>query len=122
MAYRVVAFEERMPELYAAADLCVARAGAMTVAELLVSGMPAILVPLPGAPRDHQTRNADALVAAGAAVLIPDGECDGPRLAAELSELLDDPERLREMGAAARGLGHPDAAVKVAELIDAHAR
>lgn len=120
-AYRVVPFEERMPELYGAADLCVARAGAMTVAELLVSGMPSILIPLPGAPRDHQTRNADALVAAGAAVLIPDSECDGARLAAELSTLLDDPDRLRRMGAAARELGHPDAAERVAELVDAHA-
>lgn len=120
--YRVVPFEDRMPELYGAADLCVARAGAMTVAELLVSGVPSILVPLPGAPRDHQTRNAAALVEAGAAVVIPDAECDGPRLAAVLATLLDDPVRLRDMGAAARGLGHPDAAARVAELVDAHAR
>ena len=49
-----------MPDFYNAADVCVVRAGAMTVAELLVAGVPAILVPLPGAPRDHQTRNAEA--------------------------------------------------------------
>ena len=61
-----------MPDLYNAADVCVIRAGAMTVAELLVAGVPAILVPLPGAPRDHQTRNAEALVGMGAAVLVPD--------------------------------------------------
>ena len=61
-----------MPDLYAAADVCVTRAGAMTVAELLVAGVPAILVPLPGAPRDHQTRNAEALVGMGAAVHVPD--------------------------------------------------
>jgi UDP-N-acetylglucosamine:LPS N-acetylglucosamine transferase len=84
--------------------------------------MPSILIPLPGAPRDHQTRNADALVAAGAAVMIPDAECDGSRLAAELSSLLGDPARLQAMGAAARQLGHPDAADRVAELVDAHAR
>jgi undecaprenyldiphospho-muramoylpentapeptide beta-N-acetylglucosaminyltransferase len=120
--YRVVPFEDHMPDLYAAADLVVARAGAMTVAELLVAGVPALLVPLPGAPRDHQTRNAEALVAAGAAVLLPDHECDGPRLAAALSALLDDPDRLGDMGAAARALGHPDAAARVAELVDAHAR
>jgi UDP-N-acetylglucosamine--N-acetylmuramyl-(pentapeptide) pyrophosphoryl-undecaprenol N-acetylglucosamine transferase len=119
--YRVVAYEERMPELYCAADLCVSRAGALTVAELLVAGVPAILVPLPGAPRDHQTRNAEALVAAGAAVLIPDAECDSARLAAELTALLGDPERLHAMGAAARKLGHPDAAARVAALVDAHA-
>ena len=120
--YRVVPFEDRMPDLYNAADVCVVRAGAMTVAELLVAGVPAILVPLPGAPRDHQTRNADALVGMGAAVLVPDHECDGRRLGLELDALLADPERLRAMGEAARANGHPDAAARVAELVDAHAR
>ena len=122
LCYRVVAFEDRMPDLYNAADVCVVRAGAMTVAELLVAGVPAILVPLPGAPRDHQTRNADALVGMGAAVLVPDHECDGRRLGLELDALLADPERLRAMGEAARANGHPDAAARVAELVDAHAR
>jgi UDP-N-acetylglucosamine:LPS N-acetylglucosamine transferase len=94
----------------------------MTVAELLVSGVPAILVPLPRAPRDHQTRNAQALVAAGAAVLIPDAECTAERLDAELTALLSDRDRLSSMAGAARRLGHPDAAASVAELVDAHAR
>jgi UDP-N-acetylglucosamine--N-acetylmuramyl-(pentapeptide) pyrophosphoryl-undecaprenol N-acetylglucosamine transferase len=120
--YTVVPFEDKMPDFYNAADVCVVRAGAMTVAELLVSGSPAIVVPLPGAPRDHQTRNAEALVAMGAAVRIPDGECDGRRLALELNALLADPERLRAMREAARRNGHPDAAARVAELVDAHAR
>ena len=120
--YRVVPFEERMPDLYRAADLCVCRAGAITVAELLLAGVPALLVPLPGAPRDHQTRNAEALVAVGAAVLVPDAECDGDRLAHEIDNLLGDPDRLAAMGAAARGLGHPDAAASVAKLVQAHAR
>ena len=119
---RVVPFEERMPQLYGAADVCVTRSGAMTVAELLVAGVPAILVPLPGAPRDHQTRNARALVDVGAAVLVPDEECDGRRLARELDALLADPPRLQAMRQAARGLAHPDAADHVAELVDAHAR
>jgi UDP-N-acetylglucosamine:LPS N-acetylglucosamine transferase len=122
LCYRIVPFEERMPQLYAAADVCVTRAGAMTVAELLTSGVPAILVPLPGAPRDHQTRNAEALVAMGAAVKVPDPECDGRRLAEELDALLSDPARLRAMSEAARGHAHPDAAARVAELVDAHAR
>jgi UDP-N-acetylglucosamine:LPS N-acetylglucosamine transferase len=120
--YGVVPFEDKMPDFYNAADVCVVRAGAMTVAELLVSGVPAILVPLPGAPRDHQTRNAEALVGMGAAVHIPDGECDGRRLALELDALLADPDRLRAMREAARRYGHPDAAARVAELVDAHAR
>jgi undecaprenyldiphospho-muramoylpentapeptide beta-N-acetylglucosaminyltransferase len=120
--YQVVPFEERMPELYRAADLCVCRAGAMTVAELLVAGVPAILVPLPGAPRDHQTRNAEALVAAGAAIMVADAECTAARLDAEIGALLSDRDRLAAMGDAARLLGHPDAAARVAELVDAHAR
>ena len=122
LRYRVVPFEDKMPDLYNAADVCVVRAGAMTVAELLVAGVPAILVPLPGAPRDHQTRNAEALVGMGAAVLIPDRDCDGRRLALELDALLADPARLRAMREAARENGHPDAAARVAELVDAHAR
>ncbi len=120
--YRVVPFEDRMPQLYSAADVCVSRAGAMSVAELLISGVPAILVPLPGAPRDHQTRNAEAVVALGAAVHVPDPECDGERLAKELEALLTDADRLRAMGEAARRHAHPDAAARIAELVDAHAR
>jgi undecaprenyldiphospho-muramoylpentapeptide beta-N-acetylglucosaminyltransferase len=120
--YQVVPFEERMPELYRAADLCVCRAGAMTVAELLVAGVPAILVPLPGAPRDHQTRNAEALVVAGAAIMVPDAECTAARLEAEIGALLYNSDRLAAMGNAARKMGHPDAAAEVAELVDAHAR
>jgi UDP-N-acetylglucosamine--N-acetylmuramyl-(pentapeptide) pyrophosphoryl-undecaprenol N-acetylglucosamine transferase len=122
LQYRVVPFEERMPEVYRAADLCVCRAGAMTVAELLVAGVPAILVPLPGAPRDHQTRNAEALVAAGAAILVPDAECTVERLEAEVGALLCDPARLASMATAARALGHPDAAARVAQVVEAHAR
>ncbi len=122
LCYRVVPFEDRMADLYAAADVCVTRAGAMTVAELLIAGVPAILVPLPGAPRDHQTKNAEALVRIGAAVHLPDPECNGSRLAGELDALLSDPARLHAMREAARGLGHRDAADRVAELVDAHAR
>ncbi len=59
---------------------------------------------------------------AGAAVLIPDGECTGDRLDAELSSMLADHDRLRAMGEAARGMGRPDAAARIAGLIDAHAR
>jgi UDP-N-acetylglucosamine:LPS N-acetylglucosamine transferase len=122
LVYRVVPFEERMADLYAAADVCIARAGAMTVAELLVSGVPSILVPLPGAPRDHQTRNAEALAGLGAAVVVSDPECNGARLAKELDALFSDAPRLQAMSDAALRHGHPDAAQRVAELVDAHAR
>jgi len=79
-------------------------------------------VPLPIAPRDHQTANAAALVRAGAAILVPDGELDGDRVVRELQPLLDEPERLVAMGAAARSLARPDAADRVADLVEANAR
>lgn len=122
IVYELVEYEDHMPELYARADVVVARAGAVTVAELAVSGTPAVLVPLPGAPSDHQTANANALVAAGAAVIVPDAECDGARLASELDVLLGDPVRLEAMGTAARGLARPDAAARVADLVEEAAR
>ncbi|HEX2040425.1 MAG TPA: UDP-N-acetylglucosamine--N-acetylmuramyl-(pentapeptide) pyrophosphoryl-undecaprenol N-acetylglucosamine transferase, partial [Acidimicrobiales bacterium] len=85
VSYRPVEYEERMPLLLAAADVAVCRAGGTTVAELAVVELPAVLVPLPGAPGDHQTANAGALVQAGGAVLVPDGELTTERLAAELA-------------------------------------
>jgi UDP-N-acetylglucosamine:LPS N-acetylglucosamine transferase len=122
VGYRLIEFEDRMPVLHAAADVFVCRAGGMTVAELLASGTPSVLVPLPGAPRDHQTRNAEAMVALGASVLVPDDSCDGDRLQKEVEAFLTHPDRLRHMGMEARRAGHLDAAERVAELVDAHAR
>jgi len=122
LSYTMVPFEERMALLYAAVDVMVCRAGAITVAELAVTGVPSVLVPLPNAPGDHQTANARALVDRGAAVLVPDGQCDGPRLQTVLDRLLADPAGRAAMAAAASGLGHPDAAQRVAELVVAHAR
>jgi undecaprenyldiphospho-muramoylpentapeptide beta-N-acetylglucosaminyltransferase len=122
LAHRMVPFEYDMASLYAAADVLVCRAGASTVAELTVVGVPSVLVPLPRAPSDHQGANARALVEAGAAVLLPDDRCDGAALDSLLDELLSNPSRLRAMGTAARSLGHPDAAARVAEVVDASAR
>jgi undecaprenyldiphospho-muramoylpentapeptide beta-N-acetylglucosaminyltransferase len=120
--YRPIRYEERMPLLLAAADLLVCRAGATTVAELTTVGVPSMLVPLPGAPGDHQTANARVLAQAGAAVLVPDGALDGARLVAEVGTLLSEPERLAEMARAAESLARPDAAERVAVLVEAHAR
>lgn len=122
LVYLPVEYEERMPVLLAAADVVVCRAGGTTVAELAAAGVPAVLVPLPGAPNDHQTANAAALVRAGAAVLVPDAELTSERLAAELGPLLDDPARLASMGEAGRRLARPDAADQVAALVERHAR
>jgi len=113
-----VAYEQRMADVYAAADLVVCRAGAMTVAELAVAGVPAVLVPLPGAPGDHQTANARVLERAGAAVLLPDPDCTPATLAATVEALLADPERLAAMGGAARSVGRPDAADAGARVVE----
>jgi len=119
--YRLFRYEDDMPGLYATTTIAVCRAGATTVAELAAAGVPSVLVPLPGAPGDHQTRNAEALVAAGAAVLVTDADCTGARLAAELEPLLADPARLQAMAAAARTLARPHAADDLAALVEAAA-
>ncbi|MFN0090579.1 MAG: undecaprenyldiphospho-muramoylpentapeptide beta-N-acetylglucosaminyltransferase [Acidimicrobiales bacterium] len=122
LCYQALRYEEEMPLALAAADVIVARAGATTVAELTAVGAPALLVPLPGAPSDHQTANARALVEAGAAVLVPDAELSAERLAAELDALLGDPDRLARMGKAAAAAGRRDAAERVADLVERWAR
>ena len=122
LVYQAVEYEDRMPLLLAAADVMVCRAGASTVAELSAVGVPAVLVPLPGAPGDHQTANARALVGAGAAVLVPDAELDADRLGRELDAMISDPGRLERMAAAAASLGRPDAARAVAGVVEGAAR
>lgn len=114
-----VAYEERMAAVYAAADLVICRAGAMTVAELAAAGVPAILVPLPGAPGDHQGANARVLERAGAAQVLADAECTAERLAEVVDALLGEPARLAAMAAAARALAPVDAAGAGAEVVEA---
>lgn len=121
-AYVQVPFEKRMELVYAACDVAVCRAGANTVAELTVTGTPAVLVPLPGAPGDHQNANASVLASAGAAVVVQDADLDGGRLSRELESLLSDPVRLQQMSSAGHELGKPDAAYEIAELAEGYAR
>ena len=118
LGYDLIAYEDDMATVYAAADIVVSRSGATTVAELAAAGVPAVLVPLPGAPGDHQTANARRLVEAGGAVIVSDAELDGTRLAAEVDALLDDPDRLKAMAGAATALARPDAARAVVDLIE----
>ncbi len=106
-----------MPAALAGATLLVCRAGAMTLAELTIQGKPAILVPFPGAVDDHQTANARSLVDAGAAVLIPDAELDGPGLARTVAELLEDPSRLSTMAAASKAFARPRATEELAAAL-----
>ena len=122
LVYGLVGYEEHMDELYARAALAVCRSGAGTIAELTAAGLPSVLVPLPGAPSDHQTRNAQTLERAGAAVMLRDDECEAPRLDAIVSELAKDTDRLASMSAAARSLGRTDAAARLADLVEEHAR
>ncbi|CAN5852626.1 undecaprenyldiphospho-muramoylpentapeptide beta-N-acetylglucosaminyltransferase [soil metagenome] len=121
LLYRYVDYEERMHLLLQAADVAVTRAGG-TLAELAALGLPAVLVPLPIATRDHQTANARAVTATGGAVLVPDDACTADRLATELESLLADPERLATMAAGLGDLARPDAADRVADLVERHAR
>ncbi len=115
--YRPVEYEADMPSVLSAADVVVCRAGATTVAELSVLGVPSILVPLPGAPGDHQTANAVGLDEVGAARVVVDAELDGARLSGVLGEMLADRVALESMAVAARSLGRPDAAERVADLV-----
>jgi len=114
----VMPFIDDMPARLAAADLVICRAGASSVAELCAAGRAAILVPFPQATDQHQLRNAEALVSTGAARLLEQSLLTGERLAAEVVELLRQPERLAAIGAAARKLARPDAAARIADLIE----
>jgi UDP-N-acetylglucosamine--N-acetylmuramyl-(pentapeptide) pyrophosphoryl-undecaprenol N-acetylglucosamine transferase len=120
--FTLLAYEDGMPTVFAATDIVVCRSGASSVAELAAVGVPSILVPLPGAPGDHQTANARGLVAAGAAVLVADAEFDGVRLAHELDQLVVDDELRRRMAEAAIAFARPDAAASVVDLVERHAR
>ncbi|GGI92380.1 UDP-N-acetylglucosamine--N-acetylmuramyl-(pentapeptide) pyrophosphoryl-undecaprenol N-acetylglucosamine transferase [Polymorphobacter multimanifer] len=111
------AYFEDLPSEMAAAHLVVARAGASTVAELTVAGRPAILVPLPIAADDHQTDNARAMAGAGGAVMIAQPDFAPSRLAAALEAWLGNPAALAAAAAAAHGLGRPDAAARLADLV-----
>jgi UDP-N-acetylglucosamine--N-acetylmuramyl-(pentapeptide) pyrophosphoryl-undecaprenol N-acetylglucosamine transferase len=102
---------------YAAADLVVARAGAMTVSELCAWGKPSVLVPLPTAAADHQTFNARALASAGASVLLLEREIRPESFSKTVTALVHDPVRLAALAKSARGRGHPNAARTILEKV-----
>jgi undecaprenyldiphospho-muramoylpentapeptide beta-N-acetylglucosaminyltransferase len=103
--YRVLGYEDRMPLVYAAADLMVTRAGAATIAELAAVGMPAVIVPWPGAADNHQVGNARELSDHDAALLIEEAELTVDRLTDEITALAADPGRLAGMSASASSIG-----------------
>lgn len=112
---QVIPFIDNMSEAFASAGLVLCRAGATTLAEVTVAGKAAILVPLRSAADDHQTWNAKALVARGAALML--SEQDLGTLGALVSSLAADPERIRSIERQALALGKPDAAARVADLL-----
>ncbi len=109
-------FINEMTGAFRKADLLLCRSGASTVAEITAAGKPAILVPFPKAADDHQTRNAEALANAGAAVLLKESELTPERLAETVRELLLDKARLMQMGEAAGKLAHPNAGAEIAAM------
>ena len=107
-----------LPNRMADAHLIIARSGASTLSELTVIGRPAILIPFPFAMDDHQAANAAVLEKAGAAWVIPQSALDANRLAKLLEEIFSQPEMLRARAAAAKSLGHPDAAQRLADVAE----
>ena len=113
---QVQPFIKDMAHAYGWADLVVCRAGALTVSELAAAGLPSLLVPLPHAIDDHQSRNADFLAREGAAFLMPQATTGAAELAARLTEVLMQPQRLNSMATNARRLAKPDATRNVVDI------
>ena len=116
----VVAFLDDMVERMAGADLVLSRSGATTCAELTVGGRAAVLVPFARAADDHQRTNAKALQDAGAARMVEEKDLTGETLARVVTALVEEPSRIGTMEEAARRLGRPDAAARVADLVLGH--
>jgi UDP-N-acetylglucosamine--N-acetylmuramyl-(pentapeptide) pyrophosphoryl-undecaprenol N-acetylglucosamine transferase len=115
--FLVSGFLSNAAEAIAEADLLLCRSGASTVAELCAAGRPALYVPFPQAADDHQRRNAEVMVAAGAADLLPEREMLPDTLLKRLLVLLQDADRLAEMGMRARSVARPDAVIDIAEMV-----
>jgi len=119
---KAIPFLQRMELAYAAADVVVARAGASTIAEVTVCGLPSILVPYPHATANHQEANARAVERAGASTIVPDRVLTPELLARRMTALLDDEPRLARMGECASAWSRPDATAALAEQVVGAAR
>lgn len=116
--WQVQAFLNDMPAQFARAHLVLTRSGASTVGEEAAAGKPALLIPFAAAADNHQRRNAEAMVAAGAAVMLQEHELEIPgKLLDTLKSLLGNPTRLAAMSAAARKQAHPGAAERIADRL-----
>ncbi|MFC1607536.1 undecaprenyldiphospho-muramoylpentapeptide beta-N-acetylglucosaminyltransferase [Candidatus Latescibacterota bacterium] len=114
---RVVAYINEMKHAYAAADIVVARAGAMSIAEITACGLPAVFIPLPTAAENHQEYNAQSLVDAGAASMILERELKSSGLEMVITDIIDSDDRLAMMSEASKALGKRDAARNIAGII-----
>jgi UDP-N-acetylglucosamine--N-acetylmuramyl-(pentapeptide) pyrophosphoryl-undecaprenol N-acetylglucosamine transferase len=114
----VAAFHHRMEEVYSAADLIVARAGAASLAEFAAFSLPGILIPFPYAADDHQSRNAEIFARAHAAILLKEAELSGELLARKIKELIGDAQELRRMSENCSRLAPKDAAGLVVEAME----
>ncbi len=114
----VLPFCHEMEKVYSAADLVVARSGASSGAELAHYGLPSILVPYPQAAEDHQTRNAEVFVRAGAARLVPQKRDDGAPLARAIRDLFHDASARQTMGQAARAIAPSDATERIVQELE----
>ena len=119
--YRQIRYEDRMDLVYGASDVVVCRAGATSIADLSVAGVPAVLIPLPSAAEDHQSANANSVAATGACIFLPQSELTVERLSSELDSLLSDPEKRSAMAAAQRRRARPNAANDIADLLRKYA-
>lgn len=115
---RVVPYLDPMSDEIAAADVVVARSGAMTVGELSAVGRAAVLVPFAQATNNHQELNARVVEKAGGAVVITEAELTPEKLARTISDIVSDPRRAAQMGAASRTLATPDATKNIVDLIE----
>ncbi len=118
LIYRQVDFVNRMVGAYAVADLALCRGGATTVAELGVTGVPALIVPYPHHRDRQQELHGKVLAEAGAAIVVDDASVTAGRIDDLAGVLLSDPDRLMAMGAAARTMGVPDAADRLARVVE----
>lgn len=115
---RVKAFEDCMADAFASADLVIARAGASTCFELAACGKPTLFIPLPGAMRNHQHFNAEAFVVSGAADEAIQSQLTPEQLSRYILSRYDNPEKLSSMSEKISGMAVPDAAARVADVVE----
>ncbi len=120
--YETIEFEKNMANLYAAADLFISRAGAAVIAELAVTGVPSVLIPLPDAAGNHQIANARAFSATGSAALLEEADLTPDRLTGLIARYMSEPGLLEKMSHNARANSYPRAAESIVDLMEVHAK